>query len=269
MRNFLTCLIFLLFSLQTANAQSYKSSLLFQKTNYPVAAIQVPYDDDVVANAVKDYMAARGFSESHYKSFLVFRSVPLENGSASVVDAYFNIERKSHAEKDITVVSLLPVKKGETLVPANAEDSSFVRLSVIYLDSMRYNMLSYSIKQQILAQQKIVNKIKSKQLDLKNDSGDIAKKIRGYESDLQQNKKDQEKLTKEISSTATGDEAALAKAHKKMDKLMDSQTDYEKKIRNYKADLEKNTEDRATESSVYETANNQLDALKKRLENLK
>jgi chromosome segregation ATPase len=106
-------------------------------------------------------------------------------------------------------------------------------------------------------------------LDLKNDSGDIAKKIRSYDSDLQENKKDQEKLTKDISKMSTGDEANLAKAHKKMDKLMDNQTDYEKKIRNYKADLEKNTEDRATESSVFETANNQLESLKKRLENLK
>ena len=61
----------------------------------------------------------------------------------------------------------------------------------------------------------------------------------------------------------------LAKAHKKMDKLMDDQTDYEKKLRNYKADLEKNTEDRSTEQSIYETANSQLESLKKRLENLK
>jgi len=77
MRNFLTCLIVFLFSLQVVHAQSYKSSLLFQKNSYTVAAIQVPYDEDVVTNAVKEYMAARGYSESHYKDFLVFRSVPL------------------------------------------------------------------------------------------------------------------------------------------------------------------------------------------------
>jgi chromosome segregation ATPase len=68
---------------------------------------------------------------------------------------------------------------------------------------------------------------------------------------------------------STGDESGLAKAHKKMDKLMDNQTDYEKKLRNYKADLEKNTEDHSTEQSIFETANNQLESLKKRLENLK
>ncbi len=269
MRNFLLILFLALILSPAANAQSYQSSLNFQKNQYPVAAIQVPYEEDVVTDAVKAYMSRKGYKDAHYKDFIVYRSVPLNEESTSTVDAYFNINQKSHAEKDITIVSLLPVKKGETLVPANTEDSSFIRMSVIYLDSMRYNILSYSLKQQIAAQQKIVDKIKSKMLDLKNDSGDIAKKIRSYDSDLQQNKKDQEKQTREISKMSTGDEAGLAKAHKKMDKLMDEQTDYEKKLRNYKADLEKNTEDRATESSIFETANGQLDALKKRLENLK
>jgi hypothetical protein len=269
MRNCLLCLGVLLCTIQSLKAQSYKSSLTFQKNAYAVASIQVPYEEDVVTSAVKEYMAGKGYKDAHYKDFIVYRSVPLNEEATSTVDAYFNINQKSHAEKDITIVSLLPVKKSEVLVPANAADSSFIRFAVTYLDSMRYNILSYSLKQQIAAQQKIVDKIKSKLLDLKNDSGDIAKKIRSYDSDLQENKKDQEKLTKDISKMSTGDEANLAKAHKKMDKLMDNQTDYEKKIRNYKADLEKNTEDRATESSVFETANNQLESLKKRLEILK
>jgi len=268
MRNF-QFLVFVLFFSLAVQAQSYKSSLTYQKYAYPVAVLQVPYDEDVVTDAVKEYMSTRGFKDARYKDFLVFRSVPLDAGSAEPSDAYFNIARKSHAEKDITIVSLLPVKKGQTLLPTTVEDSSFLRFAMTFLDSMRYHTLSYSIKQQILAQQKLVDKIKSKMLELKNDSGDLAKKIRSYEGDLQQNKKDQEKLTREISGMSTGDEAGLAKAHKKMDKLMDSQTDIEKKLRNYKAELEKNTENRTTEQSIFDTANGQLDALKKRLETLK
>jgi hypothetical protein len=252
-----------------ASGQSYKSSYSFQKNLYAAAAIQVSSEEDVVTDAVKEYMARKGFKESHYKDFIVYRSVPLAVDAGSTVDAYFNINQKSHSEKDITIVTLIPVRKGETLLPANTADSSFVGLSVVYLDSMRYNILSYSLKQQIAAQQKSVDKIKSKMVDLKNDSGDIAKKIRNYESDLQENKNDQQKLTRDISKMSTGDEAGLAKAHKKMDKLMDNQTDYEKKIRNYKADLEKNNGDRSTEQSIFETANTQLESLKKRLENLK
>jgi hypothetical protein len=255
--------------LQSGRTQAYKSSLTFQKNQYAAAAIQVPYAEDVVTDAVKEYMSGKGFKDAHYKDFIIYRSVPLNNDASVSADAYFNISQKSHSEKDICIVSLLPVKKGETLLPANAADSSYISLAVVYLDSMRYNIVSYSLMQQIQAQQKSADKIKSKMTDLKNDSGDIAKKIRNYESDLSQNKKDQEKQTKAISGIATGDESALAKAHKKMDKLMDNQTDYEKKIRNYKSDLEENTQEREKQQSLYNKATQQLDALKKRHENLK
>jgi cell division protein FtsB len=269
MKNFLVLFFSSLIFFTIVKAQSYKGTYNFQKNLYPAAVIQVSYEEDVVTDAVKEYMAKKGYKDSHYKDFIVYRSVPLEENPGSTVDAYFNINQKSRSEKDVTIISLIPVKKGETLVPANEEDSSFVQKSVVFLDSMRYNLLSYSLKQQIAAQQKSVDKIKSKMVDLKNDSGDIAKKIRSYDSDLQQNKLDQDKLTQDISKIPTGDASSLAKAHKKMDKLMDNQADYEKKLRNYKSDLEKNTGDRATQQSIFETANSELESLKKRLENLK
>jgi hypothetical protein len=269
MKNFLLYLGITLIFCHTLKAQSFKSSYSFQKNAYETAAIQVSYEEDVVTDAVKEYMSKKGFKDTHYKDFIVYRSVPLNEEPTSTVDAYFNINQKSRSEKDVTIINLIPVKKGETLVPANAEDSSYIGKAMIFLDSMRYYLLRYSLKQQIAAQQKNVDKINSKMLDLKNDSGDIAKKIRSYESDLQQNKQDQEKQTAEISKTATGDAAGLSKAHKKMDKLMDNQADYEKKLRNYKADLEKNTADRAAQQSNFETANSHLESLKKRLEDLK
>jgi hypothetical protein len=269
MRNFLMFLFLCLISFSTVNAQSYKGSYNFQKNLYAAAVIQVSYEEDVVTDAVKEYMSRKGYKDAHYKDFIVYRSVPLDEDPGSTVDAYFNINQKSHSEKDVTIISLIPVKKSETLSPTSAGDSSFVSKAVIFLDSMRYNLLSYSLKQQIATQQKSVDKIKAKMVDLKNDSGDIAKKIRSYESDLEQNKQDQEKQTREINSTASGDQAGLAKAHKKMNKLLDNQTDYEKKIRNYKADLEKNTQDRATAQTAFDSANSQLDSIKKRLETLK
>ncbi|HEX3079786.1 MAG TPA: hypothetical protein VHQ04_04955, partial [Puia sp.] len=115
-------------------------------------------------------------------------------------------------------------------------------------------------------QQKALDKTGAKLISLKNDSGDIAKKIRSYEADLAENKNDQAKQTTVINNTATGDQDALAKAHKKMNKLLDNQADYEKKLRNYKADLENNTKDRATQQSLYEKESQSLEALKQRHE---
>jgi hypothetical protein len=54
-----------------------------------------------------------------------------------------------------------------------------------------------------------------------------------------------------------------------MDKLMDSQTDYEKKIRNYKADLEQNTKDRQTQQALFDKETQSMAALKQRHQDLK
>jgi len=268
MRKLLLFIISVVCICSISNAQSYKSNYTFQKNVYPVAALQVPFDEDAVKDAMIDYMQSHGFKEAHYKDFLVFRDVPMDKNSSAVSDAYFIIDRKSRSEKDITVISLLPVKKGETLSPSSIEDSSYTRIAMVYLDSLKRNVQSYSLTKLIEAQQKTLDKTKAKMVDLKNDSGDIAKKIRNYESELAQNKIDQENQTKAISSIATGDQAALAKAHKKMDKLMDNQTDYEKKLRNYKADLETNTKDRETQQALFEKESETLNALRQRHQNL-
>jgi hypothetical protein len=249
------------------NAQSYKSSLSFQKNMYTVAAIQVPVEEGVAIDAIKDYMSRKGFKDTHLKDFIIFRSILLDSATGLISDAYFTIERKSHSEKDISTISLLAIKKGETVSPATVTDSS-LKSSLIYLDSLKHYVQSYSLKQDIKAQQKAVDKIKSNLVSLKNDSGDIAKKIRGYESDLQENKIDQDKETRELSLIATGDQASLTKAHNKMDKLMNNQTDYEKKLRNAKAALEKNMQDRASQQSLFEKETQSMESLKKRYQDL-
>jgi hypothetical protein len=49
-----------------------------------------------------------------------------------------------------------------------------------------------------------------------------------------------------------------------MDKLLDNQADYEKKLRNYKADLDNNTKDRETQQSLFDRESQSLEALKQR-----
>jgi len=252
----------------TVQAQSYKSSYTFQKNVYTVAALQVPFEEDAVTDAVIDYMQAQGFKDAHYKDFIVFRSVPLDNSRSVVTDAYFNINRKSRSEKDMTIISLLPVKKGETLSPSSVEDSSLISISLVYLDSLKNRVYRFSLAKLIEGQQKTLDKTKAKILNLKNDSGDIAKKIRGYESDLAENKNDQAKQTVVINNTASGDQDGLSKAHKKMDKLLNNQTDYEKKLRNYKADLEDNAREREAQQGILEKVTQALNALKQRQQNL-
>jgi hypothetical protein len=266
MRKFLLLASGLLFAITVLKAQSYTGNFLFQKNNYPVAAIQVPYDQAVVTEAVKDYMSSKGYKDAHYKDFIVFRDVTLQSGSSVLSDAYFDISKKSRSEKDVTIISLLPVKKGVTLVPSAEEDSAVVKSSLVYLDSLVDRVERYSLMKQLQTQQKTLDKTKAKLLNLKNDSGDLAKKIRNLQSELADNKTAQDKQTKFISSLSTGDQDGLAKAHKQMDKLLDNQTDYEKKIRNYQADLEKNAQDRLTGQALFESQTQAMNALRLRFQ---
>ena len=264
---FLLPAVFVITSLK-AQLQSYNSNLTFQKNQYTVATIQVPFDEDVVTSAIKDYMSRRGFKDAKYKDFVVFRSVPLDSATNVFSDAYFNINRKSRSEKDISIVSMLPVKKGQTLLPASVEDSSFINRSLVFLDSLRPYILSYSLHQEILTKQGTLGKVNSKIISLKNDSGDIAKKIRGYESDLMDNRNDQEKQTRELNNISVGNQSALAKAHKRMDKLMNKQTDYEKRLRNARQDLDKTLSALRDQQSLSEKETQALEAIKLRQQNL-
>src|SRR6476659_5531795 len=86
-------------TLQSGKTQAYKSSLTFQKNQYAAAAILVPYAEDVVTDAVKEYMLCKGFKDAHFKDFIIYRSVPLNNDASVSADTYFNISQKSHSEK--------------------------------------------------------------------------------------------------------------------------------------------------------------------------
>jgi hypothetical protein len=256
------------FALPAARAQSYHGSLTFQKNQYAVASVVVPFDDNVVTAAIKDYMSGKGYKDSRYKDFVVFRSVPIDPNDNVLFDAYFSINRKSRSEKDLTVVNLLPVKKGETLLPANVEDSSFISRAMVYMNGLKPIILTYSVQQEILAQQEKLARIQTRMLHLKNDSGDIAKKIRGYHGDLADNKNDQDKQSLELKAIPSGDAASLAKAQKKMDKLMDKQADYEKRLRNAMADAEKNRKDREDQQILFNKESPALDALRLKQQNL-
>ncbi len=267
MRRLLLVCIPVFFILPSLHAQSYNSNLVFQKNRYAVASLQLPYEEDVVTAAIRDYMSRKGFKDSRYKDFVVFRSMPLDSSRTIITDGYFDISRKSRSEKDLTILSLLPVKKDQPLLAANVEDSAAIGSAIIFLNNLKPFILDYGIQHEIITQQEAVGKAQSKFVRLKNDSGDIAKKMRGYESDLQQNKIDQDKESREILKTATGDNEALEKEHKKMGKLLDKQADLEKKLRNTQSDAYKNNKDLETQQNLVDKENQALNALKLKQQN--
>src|ERR1700712_4997453 len=101
--------IFLLLTVSLAlrsaiSAQAYAGKLEYQKTQQPVAIIELPYNQDVVEDGIKDYMAKRGLKGASSKGFNVFRGTKLDSADADASDLYFKIDRKSRKEKDVAVI---------------------------------------------------------------------------------------------------------------------------------------------------------------------
>ena len=82
------------------------------------------------------------------------------------------------------------------------------------------------------------------------------------------NRNDQEKQTRELNNISVGNQSALAKAHKRMDKLMNKQTDYEKRLRNARQDLDKTLSALRDQQSLSEKETQALEAIKIRQQNL-
>ena len=65
--------VFILFSASfTVKAQqAYDSKMDYQKSSIAVASIELAYSQDVVEDAIKDYMSKHGHKNSNSKGFIV------------------------------------------------------------------------------------------------------------------------------------------------------------------------------------------------------
>jgi len=132
---FLICLS--IFSAGALSAQSYEGKIDYQKTQQPVAMIQLPHSKGDVEDALKVYMAKKGAKSSGMKGFTVFRSVHLNDSDSSISDLYFMTGAKSRQEKDITVLTLLPVKKNQDILTRTPGDDALIASARSFLDRPR------------------------------------------------------------------------------------------------------------------------------------
>ncbi|MFI5153948.1 MAG: hypothetical protein ACHQET_11480 [Chitinophagales bacterium] len=238
-------IIFLFFILFLNNqiksqVQAVESRIDVQKTQQPVAKINIPSSTDVTEESIKEYMGKRGVKSSSYKEFFVFRSCKLDSNTEELNDLYFKVEKKSSQEKDISTVTLLPTKKGEDIPSHSPTDNSKIEPAKSFLNNMAPFVEAHYINLQVTNQEKVLQKAQKKMTSLESDSSDLEKKIRDINADLEQNKNDQAKENIDIQTKATSDFDTKQKAQKKMNKLIDTQSDLQKKLRKTQEELIQN-----------------------------
>jgi hypothetical protein len=264
MRKILLALIVLVAVKTTVHAQAYDGKIDYQKTQQAVAIIEFPYNQDVVEDGIKDYMAKLGYKNSNAKGFTVFRAARLDSSSNDLSDLYFKMDRKGRKEKDVTVVTLLPAKPNQDIL-ARAGDSSIgpkIESAKSFLNNMAPFLDAHNTDVQVKAQQDVLKKAQKKLTGLQDDQASLEKKNRNLLSDQDQNKNDLLKQTQDMQNTVSNDADVKNKAQKRMNKLLDAQDDIRKKLRKVQLDMDQNKSDQEKQQQEVDKQQQILDALK-------
>jgi hypothetical protein len=244
--------------------QSYEGTIDYQKTRQAVVMVQLPYSGEHVEDALKEYMAKRGSRSSGMKGFTVFRSVQLNDSDSSLSDLYFKAGSKNRQEKDITVLTLLPVKKNQDILTRMPGDSTLIASARAFLDSLAPAVHIYSMNVQANDQESVLKKAQKKQDGLINDEADLEKRIRKLEADLDDNKKQQAKQAADLQANINAEDDTKSKNQRRIRRLMDDEGDLQKKLRRAKSDLDQNKMDQRQQQAEMDKQQQILDGIKAR-----
>jgi hypothetical protein len=248
-------------------SQAFATKIEYQKTQQSAASIQLPYASATVEEAIKQYMAKKGYKSADSKGFVVFRGAQLDSTDTDLSDLYFTVDHKSRKEKDITLITLLPTKKNEDLLTRSQTDSTRIDKARSFLNNLAPYIDAHHVQLQINGQTDVVKKAEKKMNGLLSDQNDLNKKIRRLQEDSTQNKKDQVKTAADIQVNINADEDTKKKTQKKMRKLLDDEGDLAKRLRNTQADLDQNKRDQATQQQEIDKQKQALEAVKARQKN--
>lgn len=184
----------------TASAQAYEGRAEVSRKQYVSAVIEVPYNSDVVEDAIKAYMAKTGFKPSSTKGVQTYKSVKLHPNNTENNDLHFKVERKSRKEKEFSLIYLIVSKENESLSQRMVEDRAGIEDAKSYLNAMVPSLEAYNLEVQITGQDETVKKAEKKLENLVEDQQDLEKKIKNLQEKLEKNKKDQESQKGEISN---------------------------------------------------------------------
>lgn len=223
-------------------AQAYIGDPGIRNLKQPAAIIRLPYDDNSVEDALKQYMMTQGYKSTGSNGFILFRSSPLVTTAPILSDLYFKTS-SDKSTKDITLLNLIPLPVNQDIKADGPVDSTRLEKARVLLDSLGPFITAYHMRLQINGQQKQLAKAQKKMNDLRADSADLQKKIRDLQVDLAGIKQDQVKAAADLNTSINADDNTKSKNQKRVNKLFDKEAGIEKKLRRAQQDLEDNKHD--------------------------
>ena len=181
-----------------------RSTAEYNGQKYPCYIIEYNLPPNEAEDVIKNKLKSEGYKADNSKGYLVYRNIrPQYLDSTEAQDVLFKIDRKSRKEKDKSLVTMISAKAG--LIPEDkvkgAKTVADIEPSpnaIPFINSFQssVNLQAYNLA--VSDQEDVVSKAEKKLKSLQDDSAKLVKKINGYQSDLEANKKDQQKQIDEI-----------------------------------------------------------------------
>lgn len=242
--------------------KTYEGQVNYQKSQQSAVFVDLPYPPDVVEGVIKDYMAQRGWKGSSTRGYKMYHNVRLEDTSSSLNDLHIKVERRSSRDGMNSTVTFLPAGPGEDPGTKVGRDAVAMSRTAAFVEKMLPAIEAGNLEDEIRTQEGVTKKAQKKLGDLHDDQTDLEKKIRNAQNDLAKNKEDQVKETQNMQASVGSDDKAVQKSHKRMSKLLDEQTDLQKKLVKYQASLEQNKKDQEVQRFFAEKEQLSLDSLR-------
>lgn len=211
MRYLVTCTLMIIASIVNAqdinldSAEARNTSIEFNGGKYDGYLIELNAPPDIVEEAIKERFKLQGIKPKEIKSFMVYRNVVLPRiDPVKPMDAFIKVEKKSRKEKEQTVVYFIAALPGEIPDEKMKSDAaksigvSPVEKGGAFLTGMIPDVKKGVYDRDLGNQQAQVKKEEKKLASLADDQADMEKKLKKLQSDLEFNKKAQERQTAEV-----------------------------------------------------------------------
>lgn len=173
-----------------AKSQTRFGMAEFNKKEVPAVIGEIPYEEDVVRNAIDKNFEKKGYKGKKVKGFVLYSAVMLPEIGADPYDIYVLVDRKSRQEKGTSIVTFL-ISKGFENFANDADDASLIGNTRTYLTNLRTVVAEYDLELQIEAQEEVLRKAEKKYLGLQEDNATLLKKKKKIEDEIAQNNIDQ------------------------------------------------------------------------------
>ena len=209
MKYIFTLLITLLIAGFSVAQSPMKTTAEYNGQKYPCYIIEYNLPPEETQNVMVEKLRSEGYRADKSKGFLVYRNVRLKDlNNEEPQDVLFKVERKSRKENDKSIVTIITAKSGlisEDKVKGARSVAEFEPSlnSIPFIKSFQSAIDLQSYQLAVSAQEDEVANAEKKLKSLESDQQKLERKIKDYQNDLEQNKKDQATQAGEIAKQKT------------------------------------------------------------------